>query len=222
MNLLDGELKIVGRITDASNATLLAEIEGARVVYKPIAGERPLWDFPDGNLANREYASFMVSAELSFNIVPETVLRDGPYGMGMVQEWIEPDEKIDIVEISQSDSPAIRNMALFDLVINNGDRKFGHILPVSETKIFGCDHGVSFNRENKLRTVLWQWAGERFTDTEFEILRKSITLLTSDLFAALLTTIEIEACVERIQGHLDTGAFPYPSDDWPAIPWPPF
>ena len=145
MNLLDGELKIVGRITDASNATLLAEIEGARVVYKPIAGERPLWDFPDGNLANREYASFMVSAELSFNIVPETVLRDGPYGMGMVQEWIEPDEKIDIVEISQSDSPAIRNMALFDLVINNGDRKFGHILPVSETKIFGCDHGVSFN-----------------------------------------------------------------------------
>jgi hypothetical protein len=166
MDLLRGDLEIVGRITDASNATLLCEIDGQRVVYKPIAGERPLWDFPTGNLASREYASFLVSESLGLDIVPPTVLREGPYGLGMVQLWCEPDENIDVVSISQSDSELIRRICLFDVLVNNGDRKFGHILPISHSEIRGCDHGVTFNVENKLRTVLWQWAGLPFTPEE--------------------------------------------------------
>ena len=158
-NLLSGELRILGRITDASNATLLAEIESEKVVYKPIAGERPLWDFPSGNLASREYAAYLVSEELGFNIVPPTVLRVGPYGPGMVQLWCEPDQEIDVVQFSQSDNSLIRAMTLFDVVINNGDRKFGHILPISmvfvsapETSLLQAEHHVlSAGRHSTLK-----------------------------------------------------------------------
>ncbi len=220
--LQDGEISIVGRITDASNATLLGEINGARIVYKPVAGERPLWDFPDGNLAQREYAAFLISQMLDFNIVPQTVLRDGPYGLGMVQEWCEPSEEIDVVELSQSDSPVIRKMALFDILINNGDRKFGHILPITLNQVRGCDHGVTFNVENRLRTVLWQWAGERFTKDETLVIAKFIDTIQESSFEALLAPHEIAASVIRANEFLQSGVFPQPSDEWPAIPWPPF
>ena len=220
--LLDGEISILGRITDASNATLLGEIEGMRVVYKPVAGERPLWDFPDGNLAQREYASFLVSEKLGFHIVPRTVLREGPYGIGMVQEWCEPNAEIDVVEFSQSDSPVMRKMALFDILINNGDRKFGHILPVDRTDVRGCDHGVTFNEENRLRTVLWQWAGEKFTDLEMSLIQQFASEIRSEEFANLLAEHEIVAAIARAEELLQYGIFPQPSDEWPAIPWPPF
>jgi hypothetical protein len=221
-SLQNGELEIIGRITDASNATLLAQIAEHRVVYKPIAGERPLWDFPDGNLAQREFSAFLVSDFLGFDVVPNTVLRDGPYGIGMVQEWIDPNETIDVVQFAQTQSKKIRQMALFDALINNGDRKFGHILPVSEDIVYGCDHGVTFNRENKLRTVLWQWAGREFDANEIAAIELFIQKFDSKQFSDLLTSEEIDATLKRAEDLLIGQLFPEPSPDWPAIPWPPF
>lgn len=221
-SLLTSDLKILGRITDASNATLLTEIDGTKYVYKPIAGERPLWDFPNGNLAHREYASYLVSKELSLNLVPTTVLRDGVYGVGMVQEWCEPNPEIDVIEIAQSDNPQIRKMAVYDVIINNGDRKFGHILPKTDELIFGCDHGVTFHVENKLRTVLWQWRGAAYTDKELNIFEAAIEFALSGALEQYITEVEIKAMIHRCQVQIDIGLFPQPSEEWPAVPWPPF
>ena len=168
--LENGELVVTGRLIDASNATLLAEssLNGKKVkcIYKPIAGERPLWDFPDGNLAQREYAAFLISKYANFDVVPLTILREGPFGFGMVQQWIEIDSDIDLATFFSSDDLRLRRMALFDAVVNNTDRKIGHLLPQADGKLYGCDHGVTFHEEYKLRTVLWQWAGLPFTKDE--------------------------------------------------------
>ena len=220
-----GELSVEGRFVDASNATLFAksvleEIE-VSVIYKPIAGERPLWDFPDGNLAGREVSAYLLSEELGLHLVPYTILREGPFGPGMVQEWIEIDEELDIVEIAQSTHPAIRAMALFDAIINNTDRKYGHILPKSNEEIFGCDHGVTFHEDPKLRTVLWQFTNEKFTRAERKIIENAIEV-SKALLSEHLTDREIEALIERSRQLLERGAFPEPSQDWPAVPWPPF
>lgn len=220
--LSSGEITIIGRIADASNATLLAEIADAKVVYKPVAGERPLWDFPDGNLASREFAAYHVSEMLGLGVVPRTVFRDGPYGFGIVQEWIEEDPAIDIVELAQSDSDSIRKIAFYDLLINNGDRKFGHLLAVSLDRIYAIDHGVTFNSENKLRTVLWQWAGEEFSETERNLLEQFVEIFESSDVKDLITDREMEATLSRVSNLQETGTFPYPSPDWPAVPWPPF
>ena len=221
-SIMNDEMKILGRITDASNATLLAEIDGKKVVYKPVAGERPLWDFPTGNLANREYAAYLVSKELGLDIVPKTILREGAYGMGMVQEWCEPNPDIDIVEIAQSENEEIRKMTAFDVIINNGDRKFGHILPISDEKIFGCDHGVTFNIENKLRTVLWQWRGSAYSDGEMNIFASAMELARSSALDQYITAAEKEAMIQRCALQIENGSFPHPSEEWPAVPWPPF
>lgn len=225
--LLGGELEVTGRLIDASNATLYATLtfEGARsaCIYKPIQGERPLWDFPDGNLASREYAAYLVSEALAISVVPPTVLRDGPFGPGMVQQWIEVDESIDLALFYATQDPQLRQMALFDAVINNTDRKIGHLLPDSEGKLYGCDHGVTFHSEDKLRTVLWQWAGEEFTSNErtsLEILA-SWVINTSEL-TSLLTVMEISALSTRIRQLLRANSFPLPNPDWPSIPWPAF
>ena len=157
-HLSTGSLRVTGRLVDASNATLyaVAELDGAAMVciYKPIAGERPLWDFPDGCLAHREFAAYIVSEQLGFNVVPLTVLRDGPYGQGMAQEWIDIDESIDLAQFFSTDHPRLRAMALFDAIVNNTYRKIGHLLPVNNKVVYGCDHGVTFHTEDKLRTVL--------------------------------------------------------------------
>ena len=218
-------LIVIGRLVDASNATLQATLENTdpvmKVIYKPVLGEKPLWDFADGNLANREYAAYLLSELANFNLVPTTVLREGPFGSGMVQEWIEIDEELDVVDFGQSNDPQLRKLALFDAIINNTDRKFGHLLVDQDGKLRGCDHGVCFHQENKLRTVLWQFAGEQFTAEEIELLNKVAKLDLNSLFAELLTSAEIFALTERISNLLATGQFPFPSDEWPAIPWPP-
>ena len=218
-------LIVIGRLVDASNATLQATLENTdpvmKVIYKPVLGEKPLWDFADGNLANREYAAYLLSELANFNLVPTTVLREGPFGSGMVQEWIEIDEELDVVDFGQSNDPQLRKLALFDAIINNTDRKFGHLLVDQDGKLRGCDHGVCFHQENKLRTVLWQFAGEQFTTEEIELLNKVAKLDLNLLFAELLTSAEISALSERISNLLAAGQFPFPSDEWPAIPWPP-
>lgn len=224
----DGKLSILGRLVDASNATLYGEIdEGLEqsfpIVYKPIAGERPLWDFPDGTLAAREVAAFELSQAGNFNLVPTTVMRDGPFGLGAVQQWIETSEDNDVIDIAQSDDPAIRQLALFDVIANNTDRKFGHILKALDGQIFGCDHGVTFHEDDKLRTVIWQFAGVSLTENELAQLEKLVSWLNSSessYFRSLLTEREVSATVKRIEGLMRSG-FPFPSQEWPPVPWPP-
>lgn len=227
-HLLVGEIKISGRLVDASNATLFGSCthEGSElsVIYKPIAGERPLWDFADGNLASREYASFLLSELIGWNLIPVTVLRDGPFGEGMVQQWIDIDEDVDLALFYRTDDARLRKLALFDAIINNTDRKIGHLLPTKDGRVLGCDHGVTFHEEDKLRTVLWQWANLPLTDTEkLELtqLLGHLNLRTTEI-VHLVTENEYQALIERVERLLSSGEFPAPSEDWPAVPWPPF
>lgn len=227
--LVKGEMVVTGRLIDASNATLLAECsfdnEKIKCIYKPVAGERPLWDFPDGNLAQREYAAYLISMHAGFDLVPYTILRDGPFGLGMVQRWIDIDESVDLASFFSTDDSQLRKMALFDAIINNTDRKIGHLLPRPDGKLFGCDHGVTFHHEYKLRTVLWQWAGDSFTADEEQTLRDLAQKLKEskvDNLSSLITVDEYQALLARVDDLLKNRIFPMPSHDWPAIPWPAF
>jgi hypothetical protein len=227
-HLQGGELEVTGRLVDASNATLYANCTYDErtfpVIYKPVAGERPLWDFPDGNLAKREYAAYRISELGKFFLVPPTVLRDGPFGLGMVQQWIDIDESIDLAEFYRTDDERLRSMALFDAVINNTDRKIGHLLPSADGQLRGCDHGVTFHQEDKLRTVLWQWADKPLSDAEkmqLSELRDGLVQEPGEV-NELITEREYAALLQRIERLLETESFPTPSDEWPAVPWPPF
>jgi len=223
--ITEGELVVEGRFVDASNATLFAIAklgnDEVKVIYKPIAGERPLWDFPDGNLAQRERAAYVISEALGLHIVPFTILRDGPFGPGSVQEWIEMDEEFDVVAFASAQTPQLRKMVLLDAIINNTDRKYGHILVDAAGSIYGCDHGVTFHADPKLRTVLWQWAGEELSVDEIAVLNESL-MMAETILGELITVDEITALKERASQMIDSGTFPYPSDEWPSIPWPPF
>ena len=228
-DLSHGALSISGRLVDASNATLYASCEVKErtltCIYKPIAGERPLWDFPDGTLAKREYLTCLLSHWLGLHLVPPTVLRDGPYGTGMVQLWIDIDESVDLMEFFKEDNQELRKIALLDLITNNTDRKIGHLIPTIDGRVFGCDHGVTFHEEDKLRTVLWQWAKEPFTANEIEILKLAALLLgieKRDVVVGLIEEEELNATLGRIERALSDKTFPEPSQDWPAVPWPPF
>ena len=227
--LRDGDLSVEGRLVDASNATLFCAVTLAGVsaacVYKPIRGERPLWDFPDGTLAYREAAAYLVSDATGWEIVPPTVLRDGPFGRGMCQLWIDVDEGVDLGVLARSDHPDLRRMAVFDAVVNNADRKGGHLLPTPVGHVYGVDHGVCFSIEDKLRTLLWQWRGEPLPDEAVEVLSRLRADLEGPLGAglgSLLSGGEVAATVERVERLLTAGCYPFPSGDWPALPWPPF
>jgi hypothetical protein len=227
--LRDGELGVEGRLLDASNATLYCSttLDGvtAACVYKPVRGERPLWDFPDGTLAGREVAAYLVSEATGWEIVPPTVMRDGPFGPGMCQLWVDVDDEVDLTVLARSDHPDLRRMTVFDAVVNNADRKGGHLLPRPDGRVQGVDHGICFSREDKLRTLLWQWRGRRLTDEAVDVLSRLRAGLEGPLAAALhalLTVSEVQATVLRVDRLLRTGVHPQPSPDWPAIPWPPF
>jgi uncharacterized repeat protein (TIGR03843 family) len=227
--LRHGELAVEGRLVDASNATLYCSVthEGstAACVYKPVRGERPLWDFPDGTLAGREVATYLVSEATGWGLVPPTVLRDGPYGPGMCQLWVDVVEGVDLRELASSDHPDLQRMVLLDAVVNNADRKGGHLLPTPEGRVMGVDHGVCFAPTDKLRTLLWQWAGEPLTVEAVHVLEQLRVELAGPLGTALdehLTRREVRATAARVERLLAGGAYPLPSEDWPAIPWPPF
>ena len=257
-DLLAGGLELEGRILPASNATFLGAVVVGTTripcVYKPVAGERPLWDFPDGTLARREVAAFVVSEALGWDVVPPTVLREGPAGPGMVQAWREPDPAqapVDVVprgavpagyrhvldahdgddnEVSlvHEDTDALRRMAVFDVVVNNADRKGGHVLAMPDGHRHGVDHGVCFHVEDKLRTVLWGWASEPLHPDD----RPALERFHEDLgagshplpsaLAELLADDELDALVHRVAGLLEGAVMPLPSGTWPAIPWPAF
>ena len=259
--LTEGDLHIQGRILPASNAAFLgrARLGGDEVqcIYKPVAGERPLWDFPDGTLAARERAAYLVSEALGWDVVPLTVLREGPLGPGMVQQWREPVERddagstpdpVDLVPVGRApggylyvldaedghgrdvslvheDTVPLRRMAVFDVVVNNADRKGGHVLPMADGHRFGVDHGVCFHVEDKLRTVLWGWAGRPLDEEEGRTLRALTSEAGASLREALqglLTYRELEALDVRTRRLLRAGVMPGPGTGWPAIPWPPF
>jgi uncharacterized repeat protein (TIGR03843 family) len=227
--LRDGELEVVGRLVDASNATLYCtvELDGVRApcVHKPIVGERPLWDFPEGTLSDREVAAYAVSEATGWAIVPPTVMREGPFGRGMCQLWIDVDESVDLVALARSDRDEIRRIAVLDAVINNADRKGGHLLPTADGHVYGVDHGVCFSIDEKLRTLLWQWRGRPLADDAIDTLHGLARDLQGTLetrLCELLTPAEVNATRRRVQRLLSTGRHPMPSDDWPPIPWPPF
>ncbi len=250
--LAEGDLELSSRILSASNATFLAHIGEVEVVYKPIAGERPLWDFPDGNLAHREVAAYAVSEVLGWDIAPPTWLRDGPLGPGMVQLWQETDpaqqavtlvaaddmpdegwchvfdgldERDRPVSLIHEDSPALRRMAVFDIVVNNADRKGGHVLEMADGHRHGVDHGLTFHTDHKLRTVLWGWLGLELTAEELdgvERVRSALTGELGDTLAGLLTDVEVAVLATRCERLLHKARFPAPRGDMPAIPWPPF
>ncbi len=194
-------------------------------VYKPVRGERPLWDFPEGTLAGREVATYLVSEATGWGLVPPTVLREGPFGPGMCQIWVDVVEGVDLRELAASDHVDLQRMALLDAVVNNADRKGGHLLPTAEGRVLGVDHGVCFSTTDKLRTLLWQWAGEPLSDEATDVLHRLRGELTGGLCAELsdhLTRREVQATAKRVERLLLGGTYPYPSEDWPAIPWPPF
>jgi hypothetical protein len=227
--LRTGELSIEGRLVDASNTTLYGRITAGALefacVYKPIAGERPLWDFPDGTLAGREVAAHLVSEATGWDVVPPTVMRDGPLGKGMCQLWIDVDEDVDLLALLHSDHPGLRRIAIFDAVVNNADRKGGHLLPVADGHIFGVDHGVWISTDPTLRTILWQWRGTPLPDetlATLAALRDDIGSELGDALRGLITSREVAAVRRRIDRLVREGRFPQPSDTWPAVPWPPF
>ncbi|WP_248124041.1 SCO1664 family protein [Micrococcus lacusdianchii] len=250
--LMSGELTLTGRITTASNATFLGAVGDTPVVYKPVAGEAPLWDFPAGTLARREVAAHLVSEALGWDVVPRTWLRDGPFGEGMVQLWQEQDPEQDAVDLlpadevlasgwltilegedadgnrlvlAHEDSAALRRMAVFDVLVNNADRKGAHILAMPGGHRYGVDHGLTFHVQDKLRTVLWGWLGEALSEEERDGVARVLDGLDGELgqgLAELLGAEEVEALAERCARLLDDGIFPAPSGLTPAVPWPLF
>jgi uncharacterized repeat protein (TIGR03843 family) len=233
--LADGEIEIVGRILGSTNHAMFCRVtqvcpppEAPVVVdaiYKPIAGERPLDDFPDETLSRREVAAFLASEAIGWSIVPPTVLRDGPFGEGALQLWIDIDETVDVVAMVVGDDPRLRRIAVFDAAVNNTDRKGGHLLPVTGGHVYGVDHGVCFSTVPKLRTVLWGWRGQSLAPDELDGLARLRDSLRGDLardLAGLLSRGEIAATRRRVDRLLETRRFPLPRPDWPAIPWPPF
>ncbi|WEH42667.1 SCO1664 family protein [Streptomyces sp. NBC_01218] len=255
--LTEGRLTVVGRVPGASNAVLRCTVayEGVELpcVYKPVAGEQPLWDFPDGTLAQREVAAWEVSQATGWGLVPPTVLREGPYGEGMCQLWIdvvadtapllalvegeEPAEgwkAVGLADVGEgntallvhADDTRLRRLAVLDAVINNSDRKGGHLLPAPGGLLYGIDHGVTFHSDDKLRTLLWGWAGEPLTAEAVEVLEGLAAGLEPDAplaarLGALLTPAEVDAVRGRVAALRRTGRHPVPSGQWPAIPWPP-
>ncbi|MEU2616459.1 SCO1664 family protein [Micromonospora sp. NPDC007271] len=253
--LTDGELVLEGRLVDASNTTLrgVLTLDGlaARCVYKPVRGERPLWDFPDGTLAGREVAAYLVSRATGWDLVPPTVLRDGPFGPGSCQLWIDEPEDVEPLvgfvpaaavpprwfpvaaardddgtayALAHADDPRLARLAVLDAVLNNADRKGGHVIAGPDDRIYGVDHGVCFHVEDKLRTVLWGWAGRQLPPDAVEVLAGLAGQLTGPLgdeLAEHLTLGEVAEVVARVDRLGETGRFPLPSQDWPAMPWPP-
>ena len=262
--LAEGDLELIGQIRSASNATLVCDAvvgeTSVRCVYKPVRGEQPLWDFPDGTLAGREVASYLVSEALGWSVIPVTLLRDGPFGPGMVQRWIDTPEpsdglptRLDVVDLCSpdlvpegwkvilsaidargedvvlvhADDPRLQRMAVLDVLINNADRKGGHVLEGLDGQVYGVDHGICLHSDDKLRTVLWGWAGENIPAHLLEdvgglldALREKPSPLQEKL-RGLITAAEIEALAMRAAIMLDDPVMPDANRSRP-IPWPAF
>lgn len=239
-------LTVIGQLSNASNTTLLVEGDSQKFIYKPKIGERELWDFPTGSLYLRERASFVLSELLNWNLIPSTQIVEGPHGIGMLQYWIEaqvdqvdifypgevPDSWLSItsgvdetgnqVVLAHSANEQLKLIALFDVLINNADRKAGHILTDKENKLWAIDHGVTFNVEPKLRTVLWGWIDQQVDNERLIQIEQAKTQISDSELPELLTQEEVASLIARMDLVLQEKKFPAPSPNWPAVPWPVF
>lgn len=195
-------------------------------VYKPQKGERPLWDFPDGTLCYRELAAFLTSHELGWDIVPPTVLREASRGLGSLQFYIDHDPQVNYFSFDERAAPQLMRIAAFDAVINNADRKGGHCLMDEHGHIWGIDHGISFHQAHKLRTVIWDFAGQPIPDpllSDLERLCMALEAVNSSYrqrINSLLSPAEIEAYRQRLRRLLNERCYPLPGPG-PNYPWPP-
>lgn len=225
--LSEGEIEIEGLFADASNYTFAATVargdDRALAVYKPRRGERPLWDFPEGTLYLREVAAFEVSRALGWDLVPPTVLRDGPHGPGSLQIFVDADPEGHYFSLMPARAPEFRILAAFDIVMNNADRKAGHcLLEKGNARLWAIDHGVCFHPDPKLRTVIWDFAGESLPDAVAGDLQRFVAARAGqDRLAELLTPEEVDATYARAFELLDAGKYPDPPPDRRAVPWPP-
>ena len=224
--LQSGDIEMLGRMPWSSNATFLVKLERAGMetlaIYKPRRGERPLWDFPRGTLCQREVAAHLVSEAVGWRIVPLTILRDGPAGAGMVQRFVDHDPEEHFFTLRERFGDVFRRFALFDVVINNADRKSGHCLRDRRGHVWGIDHGVSFHCAVKLRTVIWDYEGEPIVPADLEALERLLSCLDADLGAeltALLSGAERQALEDRLAWLLSEQVFPQPLTEYP-YPWP--
>ncbi len=236
--LQSGTLHLEGQFIYGSNYTFMSSCRHdgkiLKTVYKPVRGERPLWDFPGKTLAHREVAAFLVSEALGWELVPPTVFRKkgGPMGSGSIQLFIEHDPNLHYFNFSEEQKQQLPKVMLFDLLINNADRKAGHILFDPEGELFLIDHGLSFHVEDKLRTVVWDFAGEPIPDKLLDDVNKVIPILTENAsqpspgeklqkaLAPHLSDSEIAALQNRAQCLLTERVFPLPPEDRRAYPWP--
>jgi uncharacterized repeat protein (TIGR03843 family) len=226
--LTHGELRPLGLMAGASNATFLAQVaDGERMalaIYKPKAGEAPLWDFPSGTLCRREVAAFVLSRALGWPPIPPTVLRDGPHGIGSAQLFVDADLRQHFFTLRERSLEPFRPVAAFDVVANNADRKGGHCLIDEDGTIWMVDHGVCFAALPKLRTVIWEFAGEPVPDELRVDLRRVADELRAgplrEELAGLLSKPEVDATARRARGLADAGCFPYPETQR-SWPWPP-
>ena len=225
--LAEGDLELLGRIPWASNATLLArvrhrELEGL-AVYKPVRGERPLWDFPPGTLYRREVAAYLVSEQLGWRLVPPTLVREGPLGVGSLQLYVDADAEVTAFELLAAGNAALPRIAAFDVVTNNADRKAGHCLVGEDEHVWAIDHGVCFHAEPKLRTVLWDLAGHPLEAADVADLEALAAAAAggglAERLAELLAADEIAAVAERSLGLAGAGRLPAPGSGR-AYPWP--
>lgn len=226
-----GEIQMEGQFLAGSNYTYLVDIvhdgKVIKAVYKPVRGEQPLWDFPSGTLAKREVAAFVISESLGWDIVPPTVYRrKGPMGAGSVQEYIEHEPHIHYFNFDDTTRQRLRPVALFDIIANNADRKGGHILVDSHDHLWLIDHGICFHMDDKLRTVVWDFAGEEIPTGQIADLCRLMddleqeSQLTLELHY-LLSEGEIDALLRRTRQLASSGRFPYPQSTRRSYPWPP-
>lgn len=243
--LAASELVAVGHLVDSSNQALVCQLPSFRVVYKPSALENPLWDFPEGTISQREVSASEVDRFLGWNLIPPTVwVEKGPVGEGSVQVFIEDAEIVDVaifdsgevpadwvhvvsgqleervVDVAHTRSSEVYRLAILDAILNNADRKGGHLLRDTSNRLWAIDHGVCFHEESKLRTVLWGWIGDSLGEEEASDIRRLIDAI-DDLELPGLSNEERQALVDRCFRLLSKG-MPEPSRRWPAIPWPVF
>lgn len=222
--LADADIAVQGRMPWSSNATFLVELtlgdEHTHAVYKPVRGERPLWDFPPG-LGKRETAAWELSEALGWGVVPPTVLRDGPLGEGSVQLFVDADFEQHYFTLLEDEAfhPQLRRLAAFDVVANNTDRKGGHCLLARDGRIFGIDHGLAFHEDFKLRTVIWDFGGEPVPGDLLADLEGLIERGPPPALAELLTPVECRAMMFRARALVDDGRFPV-DQSGRQYPWP--
>lgn len=211
-------------------AALVSVAHGERLltaVYKPQRGERSLWDFPDGTLCYREVLAYHVSQGLGWGLVPATVLRDGPHGIGSLQLFIEHDPSVNYFTLDDSFADQLKRFAVFDAIINNADRKGGHLLLDAHNKLWGIDHGLAFHSAPKLRTVIWEFERQPIPEPLVPPIEKLLNVILcrgepwTELMHRWLSATEVSALVRRIERLLTTRVFPSPSDHGPSYPWPP-